>query len=78
MLEFIATDAHDMQRMVQLEVIRPNGYDIATVHNSQYFPLKARLKNMGRDMKLVFRKRTSTDKISFQVQDDLLTKTKEL
>ena len=51
-------DAHEVARLVQLEVARPNGYDVASVHKLRLPEIKRRLGNLGRKVVVVRRQRT--------------------
>jgi len=68
MIEFVHSDAHEVSRLAQIEVTRPNGYDIAVVHGSQFFQLKRRLELMGVKVQLIARQRKN-GKVTYQPSD---------
>jgi len=71
MIEFVHSDAHDAARMLQIEVTRPNGYDIAVVHSSQFFEIKRRLELQGAKIVLISRVRKNGKVIFKPEQMDL-------
>lgn len=67
MIDFVHADAHEVARLVQLEVARPNGYDVASVHKLRFPEIKRRLGCLGREVVIVSRTRTPSGKVSFLV-----------
>lgn len=69
MLVFVHSDAHEVHNLLQLSMDRDEGYDRAVAHKALYFQLKERLRNCGKELKLVARNRSTSGKVTFTVED---------
>lgn len=72
-IEFVHSDAHEVSRLIQLEVGRPNGYDVATVHKLRLPEIRRRLGSIGLKVIVIRRQRTPSGKVSFKVESEQKT-----
>ena len=69
-IEFVHSDAHEVARLIQLEVSRPNGYDVAMAHRLRLPEIRRRLGSLGRKVVVVRRQRTPSGKVSYRVEPE--------
>lgn len=62
MIEFVRSDAREVARLAQEQIVRPGGYDAVVIHSAKFFSLVRRLNCMGKSIMLIARQTSPSGK----------------